>query len=82
MRWYLSVALGFGYVLNLNCGSVILAASRVTFTMIRDSLLNLVIALDKSFPDLHIIVAYMSLGAAMRHGALYVLWNRWMEAVG
>lgn len=81
MRWFISVARGFGYVLNLNCGLVILLASRLTFTVIRETPLNLVIPFDKSFPAFHIIVAYILLGAVIGHGSFHLVWiiawRRW-----
>lgn len=81
MRWYISIARGFGYILNLNCGLVILLASRLAFTLIRDTPLNLVVPFDKSFPAFHIIVGYIILGAVIGHGSFHLIWivgwNQW-----
>lgn len=81
MRWFITVARGWGYTLNLNCALVILLASRLTFTLIRETPLNMIIPFDKSFPAFHIIVGYVILLAAILHGIFHLIWiigwNRW-----
>ena len=74
LRWYISIARGFGYTLNLNCGLLIFLASRLVFTLVRETPLNLVVPFDKSFPAFHIIVAYIMFASAVAHGLFHLIW--------
>lgn len=80
-RWPISIARGFGYTLNLNCALVIILASRLIFTKIRDTPLNLVIPFDKTFPSFHMVVGYTIFIAVLGHGAFHMSWiigwNEW-----
>lgn len=73
-RWYITIARGFGYTLNLNCALVILLACRLLFTSIRATWLNLLIPFDKIFPKFHIIVGYFVAGAVFFHAAFHIVW--------
>lgn len=74
MRWYITTARAFGYTLNLNCALVVLLASRLMFTLIRDTRLNLFIPFDKSFPAFHIIVAFVVVFAVIFHAIFHFIW--------
>lgn len=74
MRWFISIARGFGYVLNLNCGLVILLTSRLALTALRETPLALFLPLDKSFPSFHIIVGYISVISVFGHGIFHMVW--------
>lgn len=85
LRWYIAVARGFGYILNLTCGLLIFLASRLTFTLVRETPLNLVVPFDKSFPAFHIIVAYTMIFTAIAHGIFHLIWivtwKQWKEGL-
>lgn len=67
-----------GYSLNLNAALVILLASRLTFTLIRETPLNLVIPFDKLFPAFHIYVGYTIAVASVGHAVFHIIWIvRW-----
>lgn len=72
--WVITVARGFGYTLNLNCALVILLAARLSFTVLRETALNLILPFDKTFPAFHIIVAYCILVAVIGHGLFHIIW--------
>lgn len=74
MRWFISIARGFGYVLNLNCGLVILLASRLALTALRDTPLNLFVPFDKSFPKFHIVIGYVIVSSVCGHGVFHLIW--------
>lgn len=74
MRWLISIARGFGYTLNLNCALVIVLASRLLFTVIRRTPLNLVFPFDKTFPAFHMIVGYVIAISVMGHGIFHMVW--------
>lgn len=79
--WAIVIARGFGYTLNLNCALVIILACRLSFTLLRETSLNLVLPFDKSFPAFHIIVGYSILAAVIGHGVFHmiwiIVWNGW-----
>lgn len=79
--WAIVIARGFGYTLNLNCALVIILAARLSFTLLRETSLNLVLPFDKSFPAFHIIVGYSILAAVIGHGVFHmiwiIVWNGW-----
>lgn len=80
-RWLIGCARGAGYTLNLNTALVLLLASRLFLTALRDTALGDVLPLDKSFPVLHIVVAYTILASLFIHVPFHFAWignfNRW-----
>lgn len=80
-RWAITIARGFGYTLNLNCALVILLAARLSFTLLRETALNLILPFDKTFPAFHIVVGYCIAGAVIGHGVFHmiwiIVWNGW-----
>nr|AAZ73480.1 respiratory burst oxidase-like protein [Chondrus crispus] len=74
VRWFIGIARGMGYTLNLNTAFVILLASRLLFTKLRDSPLQLVLPFDAAFPALHIVVGYTIFFAVLVHGSFHFVW--------
>lgn len=74
VRWFIGIARGMGYTLNLNTAFVILLAARLLFTKLRDSPLQLVLPFDAAFPKLHIIVGYTILFAVAFHVPFHFVW--------
>lgn len=74
IRWYITIARGFGYTLNLNSALVIFLACRLLFTSLRDTRLNLFIPFDKLFPAAHIVVACFIAFAAFFHAVFHFVW--------
>lgn len=73
-RWYISIARGAGYTLNINTALVILLASRLFLTALRDTALANLLPLDKSFPSIHILVAYFILAGVVIHVPFHLVW--------
>lgn len=73
-RWYIGLARGAGYSLNLNTALVLTLASRLFLTALRDSALADVLPLDKAFPELHIIVAYTIIFSVIIHVPFHFVW--------
>lgn len=82
-RWFIGLARGAGYTLNLNTALVLLLASRLFLTLLRDTALAEVLPLDKAFPLLHIVVAYAIVSGALVHAVFHFVWlggwNLWGE---
>ena len=73
-KWYIAIARGAGYSMNLNCAIVIFLACRKIITWIRNTPLHKVMPLDKSFPDAHIIVGWSIMIAAVIHMIFHFVW--------
>lgn len=84
-RWYIAVARSAGYSLNLNTALVLLLASRLFLTVLRDSALADVLPLDKAFPALHIVVAYVIIISVVVHIPFHFVWiagwNKWQSGL-
>lgn len=76
-RVYISIARAAGYTLNLNTALVILLASRLFLTFLRDSALSNVLPLDKAFPAIHIAVAVAILAGVIVHVPFHFVWILW-----
>lgn len=74
MRLYITIARAFGYTLNFNTALVILIASRLLLTFIRDTWLNLFLPFDKFFPAFHIIIAVAIAVAVLCHATFHFIW--------
>lgn len=68
------MARGAGYTLNLNCALVILLASRLFLTALRNTPVSDVLPLDVAFPSLHILVAYTIVAALFIHISFHFSW--------
>lgn len=81
-RWCIAMARGAGYTLNMNCALVILLASRLFLTALRDTPFGNVLPLDKAFPALHILVAYTAIAGVIVHVPFHFGWialsNQWV----
>lgn len=73
-RWYIGLARSGGYSLNLNSALVILLASRLFLTAIRDTAFAEVLPIDKAFPVLHIVIAYTVFFSIIVHVAFHMVW--------
>ena len=73
-KWYIAIARGAGYSMNLNCSIVLFLACRKLITWIRDTPLHKVMPLDKSFPDAHIIVGWAIMIAVIIHVIFHFIW--------
>lgn len=84
-RWFITIARAFGYTLNLNTMLVILLASRLVFTGLRDTRLNLLIPFDKTFPAFHIVIGYAVTFAVVFHAGFHIVWvfgwNKWQRGL-
>lgn len=80
-RLYIAIARGAGYTLNLNTTLVLLLASRLFLTGLRNTAIADVLPLDKAFPLLHIVVAYTITVAVVVHIPFHFIWiggwNKW-----
>lgn len=74
MRYFISIARGGGFVLNITTALVILLAAKLTFTLIRETPLQLVMPLDDSFPFFHVVVGYTIIAAVAIHGVFHLVW--------
>nr|QKI80118.1 NAD(P)H oxidase [Asparagopsis taxiformis] len=74
LRWYICIARGAGYTLNLNTALVILLAARLFATYLRETPLQHILPLDKSFPAFHIVVAYTIAAAVVIHASFHLAW--------
>lgn len=81
MRWFISIARGAGYALNFNTALVILLVSRLFLTVLRNTPISRVLPLDSAFPDIHILVAYVTMAAVAIHVPFHftwiIGWNGW-----
>lgn len=73
-KWFIAIARGAGYTLNFNCAIIILLASRLLLTSIRETPLHKVLPLDKSFPLAHIVVGYAILIGVLIHVPFHFAW--------
>lgn len=73
-KWYISMARGAGYTLNLNTALVILLSARLLFTRLRDTPLSYILPLDKAFPAIHMLVGYVIAAGVAVHGTFHVIW--------
>eukprot|EP00171_Calliarthron_tuberculosum_P019354 IDg19354t1 len=73
-KWYIAIARGAGYTLNLNCAIILILASRLFITFIRETPLHRVLPLDKSFPSAHIVVGYSILVGLVIHVPFHFVW--------
>nr|QKG86323.1 NAD(P)H oxidase NOX4 [Asparagopsis taxiformis] len=74
LRWYICIARGAGYVLNLTCALVILMAARLLSTKLRETPLQYIVPLDKAFPKFHVIIGYTIAGALLIHVPFHLTW--------
>ncbi len=74
MKWYLAIARGAGYTLNVNCALTVLLACRLLITTIRDTPLHRILPLDKCFPAAHIAIGWGILGGVIVHVPLHMTW--------
>ena len=79
MRYFIGIARGAGYTLNLNTALVILIASRLIFTWLRDTPLSNILPLDKAFPKIHIIVGYTIAVTVVIHMGFHLTWIIWFD---
>lgn len=73
-KWYIGLARSGGYSLNLNSALVILLASRLFLTALRDTAFAEVLPIDKAFPFLHIVIAYTVFFSIVIHVAFHMVW--------
>lgn len=69
--WTISIARGFGIMLNLNIAMEFLLASKMTLSVLRNSILGAVLPIDQAMPALHTFVGYVSFTAAVFHGLFH-----------
>lgn len=81
MRWYVSMARGTGFILNVNSALVIFLAAKLFFTWLRDTPLNLILPIDKAFPAIHILSGYVIAISIVIHAVFHMVWvthwNMW-----
>lgn len=70
-RYTGAVARGTGYMLNLDCGLLLLLGSRVFLSLLRRTFLNQLLSFDDAMPRAHVAVGYTCLGAAVVHGIFH-----------
>ena len=73
-KWYIAIARGAGFSLNLNCSIVLFLTCRKIVTWIRHTPLHKVMPLDKSFPTAHIIVGWTIMIAVVFHVIFHSIW--------
>jgi predicted ferric reductase len=87
------LARGYGYMLNLNVGLILLVASRSTMTLLRNTPLNMLIPFDVLMPTAHMVLGYTCLACGVLHGIFHLIpgivthaWQlgflKWTFAVG
>lgn len=74
MRYFIATARGAGFVLNITTALVILLASKLLITLIRETPLQLVLPLDNSFPYFHVVVGYTIVAAVCVHAVFHFVW--------
>lgn len=83
--WFISLARGTGYTLNMNTTLVLLLSARLLFTRLRDGPLANILPLDAAFPDLHIVVGYVIAISVVFHGSFHMAWilieNGWRGGI-
>lgn len=83
--WFLSLARGTGYTLNLNTPIVLLLSARLVFTRLRRMSVGNILPLDAAFPDLHIVVGYVILFSVFIHASFHMTWilleNGWESGI-
>jgi predicted ferric reductase len=67
------LARGYGYMLNLNVGLILLVASRSTMTLLRRSPLNMLIPFDMLMPTAHMVLGYVCLACGALHGLFHLI---------
>lgn len=72
--WLIGTARGAGYILNFNTALVILLASRLFITALRDTAFATALPLDKAFPKLHVVVGYTILLTLFIHVPFHFAW--------
>lgn len=72
--WFLSLARGTGYTLNLNTPFILLLSSRLFLTQLRRTPLANILPLDAAFPDLHIVAGYIITASVFFHAAFHLTW--------
>lgn len=79
--WIIGIGRGAGYILNFNTALVILLASRLFLTALRDTAFASGLPLDKAFPKLHVIVGYTIFFTLFIHVPFHFVWiikyNEW-----
>lgn len=73
-KWLIAFARGAGYTLNLNSALILLLASRLLLTRLRETVLHRILPLDKSFPAAHIAVGYAILVGVCIHVPFHFAW--------
>jgi predicted ferric reductase len=72
-RYTTVIARGAGYMLNLDCGVLLLLGSRVFLSRLRGTFLNRLLPFDHAMPKAHIFVGYLCFVAATVHGVFHVV---------
>lgn len=84
--WTISIARGFGYLLNINIAMEFLLASKMILSVLRNSVLGAVLPIDQAMPALHTFVGYVSFTAAVLHGIFHSIGgmarNMWTPGFG
>lgn len=84
-RVFIAIARGGGYVLNFNCALVLILASRIFISTLRNTVMADILPLDKAFPALHIVVSYTITVAAIIHVTFHCIWlggwSEWREGM-
>eukprot|EP00177_Eucheuma_denticulatum_P002594 GFKZ01004656.1.p1 GENE.GFKZ01004656.1~~GFKZ01004656.1.p1 ORF type:complete len:877 (+),score=134.84 GFKZ01004656.1:157-2787(+) len=85
VQWFLPLARGTGYSLNLNTPLILLLSSRLLLTTLHRSPLANVLPLDAAFPDLHIVVGYVIAISVIFHASFHMTWiiigNGWAPGI-
>lgn len=80
-KWLIAFARGAGYTLNLNSALILLLASRLLLTRLRETGWHKILPLDKSFPGAHIAVGYAIIVGICIHVPFHFAWliayNEW-----
>lgn len=74
LKYFVAIARGAGYVLDITCALVILLASKLLLTVLRETPLQLVLPLDRAFPHFHVLVGYTILAAVVVHAVFHLIW--------
>lgn len=85
VQWFLPLARGTGYSLNLNTPLILLLSSRLLLTTLHRSPLANVLPLDAAFPDLHIVAGYVIAASVILHASFHMTWiiiaNGWSPGI-
>lgn len=80
-KWYIRIARGAGYCLNLNAAFITLLASPMFRSALHDTALCDVLPLDSAFPTLHIVVACIIVLSVLIHAPFHMVkmvgWKKW-----